>query len=47
MQRYHPLLVALHWLMALMILIALAAGGIFLANMPPDSPDKVAGHGGH
>lgn len=47
MQRYHPLLVALHWLMALMILIALAAGGIFLANMPPDSPDKVAGLGGH
>ncbi len=47
MQRYHPLLIALHWLMALMILIALAAGGIILANMPPDSPDKVAGLGGH
>src|SRR6056297_2267258 len=47
MQRYHPLLVALHWLMALMILVALAAGGIVLANMPPDSPDKVAGLGGH
>ena len=27
MQKYHPLLVALHWLMALMILMALAAGG--------------------
>ena len=47
MQRYHPLLVALHWLMALMILVALAAGGLVLANMPPDSPDKVAGLGGH
>ena len=47
MQRYHPLLVALLWLMALMIFMALAAGGIFLANMPPDSPDKVAGLGGH
>ena len=47
MQRYHPLLVALHWLMALMILMALAAGGLFLANMPADSPDKVAGLGGH
>ena len=47
MQRYHPLLVALHWLMALMILVSLAAGGLFLANMPPDSPDKVQGLGGH
>ena len=47
MQRYHPLLVALHWLMALMILVALAAGGLVLANMPPDSPDKVQGLGGH
>ncbi|MEL6643798.1 MAG: cytochrome b/b6 domain-containing protein [Pseudomonadota bacterium] len=47
MQRYHPILVALHWLMALMILMALAAGGFFLANMPADSPDKVAGLGGH
>ena len=47
MQRYHPLLVALHWLLALMTLMALAAGGLFLANMPADSPDKVAGLGGH
>src|SRR6056297_3194799 len=47
MQRYHPLLVALHWLMALMILVALAAGGLVLANMAPDSPDKVKGLGGH
>lgn len=47
MQRYHPILVALHWLMALMIFVALAAGGLVLANMPPDSPDKVAGLGGH
>lgn len=47
MQRYHPLLVALHWLMALMILVALPAGGLVLANMAPDSPDKVKGLGGH
>ncbi|GAB5446276.1 cytochrome b [Gymnodinialimonas sp.] len=47
MQRYHPLLVALHWLMAPMILMALTAGGLFLANMPSDSPDKIAGLGGH
>ena len=47
MHRYHPLLVALHWIMALMILVALAAGGLVLAGMPPDSPDKVKGLGGH
>lgn len=47
MQRYHPVLIALHWLMALMILVALAAGGLVLANMEPDSPDKVKGLGGH
>lgn len=33
--------------MGLMILVALAAGGIVLANMPPDSPDKVTALGGH
>lgn len=47
MARYHPILVALHWLMALMILFSLAAGGLILADMPPDSPDKVQGLGGH
>ena len=44
MQRYHPALVALHWLM---VLLALAAGGLFLSDMPPDSPDKVSGLAGH
>lgn len=47
MQRYHPLLVARHWLVALIIVFALAAGGIVLANTEPDSPDKVKGLGGH
>ncbi|WP_395173979.1 cytochrome b [Roseibium alexandrii] len=47
MQRYHPFLVALHWLMAVLILLALAAGGLVLANMPPDSAEKVEGLGGH
>ena len=47
MRRYHPVLVALHWLMALMILFSLAAGGLVLANMPPDSVQKVQGLGGH
>ena len=47
MKRYHPLLVAIHWVMVPMILMALAAGGIFLANMPPDSPQKIFGLRGH
>ena len=47
MQRYHPFLVALHWGMALMIFLALAAGGLVLANMPADSPDKVSALGIH
>ena len=47
MQRYHPILVALHWLMALLVLLALAAGGLFLANMPSGSAEKVQGLGGH
>ncbi|MEM9198621.1 MAG: cytochrome b/b6 domain-containing protein [Pseudomonadota bacterium] len=47
MTRYHPALVALHWLMALMILGALAGGGIALASLPMDSQDKVTGLAGH
>ncbi|MEM7024731.1 MAG: cytochrome b/b6 domain-containing protein [Pseudomonadota bacterium] len=47
MRRYHPVLVALHWLMALMILFSLTAGGLVLANLPQDSVEKVKGLGGH
>lgn len=47
MTRYHPLLVALHWIMALMILMALAAGGLLLAQLPNDNPEKVSGLAGH
>ena len=46
MLRYHPLLVALHWLMALLIVLALVAGSVFLAGMP-NGPEKVQGLGGH
>lgn len=47
MLRYHPILVALHWLMALMILMSLAAGRLVLSDMPPDSVQKLQGLGGH
>ena len=47
MTRYHPLLVALHWIMAVMILVSLAAGGLVLAEMPRESPDRYMALAGH
>ncbi|MEO1281789.1 MAG: cytochrome b/b6 domain-containing protein [Pseudomonadota bacterium] len=47
MTRYHPLLVALHWVMALMIGLALAAGSLLLDALPNDDPQKVEGLAGH
>ncbi|MDJ0628593.1 MAG: cytochrome b/b6 domain-containing protein [Rhodobacter sp.] len=47
MTRYHPLLVALHWLIALMIVMALIFGGAFLAEMPNDDPAKIDGLRAH
>ena len=41
MQSYHPVLVALHWVMAVMVLIALAAGALVLENLANDDPDKI------
>ena len=42
MKRYHPLLVSLHWLLAVLILFSLFAGSNILAVMPNDNPDKIA-----
>ena len=47
MIRHDPLLVALHWLMALMVLVSLAAGGLVLAEMPRQSPDRYMALAGH
>lgn len=41
MTRYHPALVALHWILAIMIIVALVMGGQVLAALPNDSPDKM------
>ncbi len=38
--RYHPLLVALHWLVALMIIGLLCVGYLVLADMPNADPNK-------
>ena len=39
--RYHPLLVTLHWLLAVLILLALAVGFLGLAAMENADPRKV------
>ncbi len=41
MQRYHPLLVTLHWLLALMIIGGLFMGTFVLAATPNDDPFKM------
>ena len=40
-RRYHPALVALHWILALMLILALIAGGAVLENTPNSDPSKV------
>jgi cytochrome b561 len=39
--RYQPVLVALHWLLALMIIGLLCLGFFVLANMPNSDPNKL------
>src|SRR5262249_21315603 len=39
--RYHPLLVALHWFLAVLIFAALALGALVMAKMPNTEPMKI------
>jgi len=39
--RYHPLLVALHWLLAVLIVAALALGALVMAKLPNSDPAKL------
>jgi cytochrome b561 len=39
--RYHPLLVTLHWLLAVLIIAALAIGFFWLSAMPNSDPRKI------
>jgi cytochrome b561 len=39
--RYHPLLVALHWLLAVLIVAALALGALIMAKLPNGDPMKL------
>lgn len=47
MTRYHPILVALHWVMALLILMALLAGKLLLEQLSNADPQKIEGLFGH
>jgi cytochrome b561 len=40
--RYHPLLVTLHWVLAVLIVAALAIGFLGLAPTPNSDPRKIA-----
>jgi cytochrome b561 len=39
--RYHPVLVALHWLLAFLIIAALALGALVMAKLPNSDPMKI------
>lgn len=46
-RRYHPALVALHWLLALVIIVALVMGTFVLEDLPNSAPDKIGALRGH
>ena len=39
--RYHPLLVALHWILAVLIIAALALGALVMVKIPNTNPMKL------
>lgn len=41
MKRYHPFLVALHWVLAALVVGGLIMGGQVLTKLPNDTPDKL------
>lgn len=45
--RYHRVLVALHWISAALILLALFMGTVYLQHLPNSSPDKRFALGAH
>ncbi len=46
-RRYHPALVALHWIVAVLILVALAAGTLVLAPAANSDPGKLISFRAH
>ena len=47
MKRYHPALVTIHWIMAILIPVSLVMGGFVLSNIPLDDPGKSEALQGH
>lgn len=45
--RYHLALVTLHWLLALLLIVALGMGTFALKTVPNSSPDKISALQGH
>ncbi|MGP1682121.1 MAG: cytochrome b [Giesbergeria sp.] len=45
--RYHAALVVLHWLLAVLLIVALTMGTFALKTVPNSSPDKIAALQGH
>lgn len=46
-RRFHPALVVLHWLVALLVLLGLVMGTFALSALPNSSPDKIGALRGH
>ena len=47
MKRYHPILVTLHWILAILIIVALIMGSQVLATTPNSAPEKMTSLQGH
>ena len=45
--RYHTALVVLHWLLAVLLLLALGIGSLVLSTTPNNAPEKIAALQGH
>lgn len=46
-RRHHPVLVGLHWLLAFMVIFAMAMGSLKLQHIPNSSPEKLMALQGH
>lgn len=46
-EHYHSALVFLHWLLAILLLVALGMGSLVLQHIPNESPDKINALRGH
>lgn len=45
--RYHPALVVLHWVLAVLLLVSLGMGSLVLSEMPNTMPEKLQALQGH